>query len=63
MEVQFGLRAGLAVVEAQVLLGVAEGKLNLKAGPVEVEDVFRHQFGVAAVQQHALRRLRAGPAG
>ena len=63
VEVQFGLRAGLAVVEAQVLLGVAEGKLNWKAGPVEVEDVFRHQLGVAAVQQHALPSSAGGPRG
>ena len=63
VEVQFGLRAGLAIVEAQVLLGVAEGKLNWNAGPGEVEEVFRYQLGVAAVQQYALRHLRVGPAG
>ena len=63
MKVQFGLGAGLAVVEAQVLLGIAEGKLNLEAGAVQPEEAFRCQCQVGAVQEHSLRRLRVGPAG
>ena len=63
MKVQFGLGAGLAVLEAQVLLGIAEGKLDLETGAVEPKDAFRCQLGIGAVQEHALRRLRVGPAG
>ena len=63
MKVLPGLRAGLAVVEVQVLLGIAEGKLDLEAGAVEAEDAFRHQVQVGTVQEHPLLRLRVGPAG
>ena len=41
MKVQPGLRTGLAVVEAQMLLGVAEGKLDLEAGAVETPEACR----------------------
>ena len=51
MKVQPGLRTSLAVMEAQVLLGVAEGKRNLEAGPVDPEEAFRRQIQVAAVTQ------------
>ena len=55
---QFGLQTNLAVVEAQVLLGVAEGKLNLEAGTVEAEDTFQHQFQFGAVDQHPSTKVR-----
>ncbi len=44
-------------------LGVAEGKLNWEAGGVEVEEAFRCQCQVGAVQEHPFRGLRVGPAG
>ena len=50
MKMQFGLRTGLTVVKAQVLLGVAEGKLDLEAGAVAMEDAFRRQVRVGAVE-------------
>ena len=52
-----------AVLEAQVLLGIAEGELDLEAGAVEAEETDRVQLGVAAVEEHAPGRLRVGPAG
>ncbi len=60
MKMQFVLRTGLAIVEAQVLLGIAEGKLDLEAGSVKA---CRHPLRVGAVEEHPLLRLRVGPAG
>ena len=57
---QFVLRTGLAIVEAQVLLGITEGKLDLETGAVEG---CRHPLRVGAVEEHSLLRLRVGPAG
>ncbi len=51
VEVQFVLRADLTILEAQVLLGIAEGKLNLETGAVETEDAFRRQLRVGAVTE------------
>lgn len=62
-EIQFGPRPRLTVVEAQVLLGIAEGKLNLAASPVAVEEADLIELGVAAVQEHVPGCLRVGPAG
>ena len=38
VKMQFSLGTGLAIVEAQMQLGVAEGKLDWKAGTVEMEE-------------------------
>lgn len=46
-----------------MLLGVAEGKLALETGTVDTEEAFRRQFQVGAVQEHPLRRQRAGLVG
>ena len=63
MEVQPGLRPRPAVLETQVLPGIAESKPDLEAGPVEVEEAGRVQLAVTAVEEHAPGRLRVGPAG
>ena len=60
MKMQFVLRTGLAIVEAQVLLGITEGKLDLETGAVEG---CRHPLRVGDVEEHPLLRLRVGPAG
>ena len=63
MKVWPSLRTGLAIVEAQVLLGIAEGKLDWEAGAMEAKDAFRRQIQVGAVQEHTLLRFRVGTAG
>ncbi|MYC64353.1 MAG: hypothetical protein F4X16_16240 [Caldilineaceae bacterium SB0661_bin_34] len=63
MKVQFGLGTGLAVVEAQVLLGVAKGKFDLETGSVQPQEAFQRQLDIGAVQEHPLPRLRVGTAG
>ncbi len=64
VEVQFGLGTGLAFVEAQVLLGVAEGgKLDLEAGAVESEEACRRQVWVRAIQQHPSFVCGSAPRG
>ena len=57
MKVPFGLQAGLAVVEARMLPGVAEGKLDLEA-----EDAFRRQVRVGAAWQD-MHHLQPAPLG
>ena len=46
-----------------MLLGIAEGKLDLEARSVETEDLFRCQFQVDTVKQHPFHRLQVGTAG
>ena len=57
------MRTDLAVVEAQRLLGIAEGKLNLETGTVQPKDAFHCQIQVGAVQGYSFRRLQVGTAG
>ena len=61
VEVQFGLGAGLTVVQAEVLLGVPQDELDWEARPVETDPAGGGQLRVAAVPPHPLHRARVGP--
>ena len=60
VEVQFGLRPGLAMVEAQVLPSIAKGKLYFETDTMAPKDAFRHQFQVGAVMRSMVTCRKLG---